>query len=170
MDSGTNLNKNSNNPNLGNTGNSMLVEFDASNNKNREAKEVINPRDFINATPVAKVGHTYPNLYSQASYLLSDVDRLKNEICDKVKEMNFMNGDGNIAILLDAIYNLLCNELYSIEEDQDKVITPENSRHIKNEVYSIVDMSKAVLDILNLSSRLDNMMERIEYTKKHILL
>ena len=148
----------------------MYNEITNKDMKNNENQVNFNPDDFINVTPVAKVGNTYPDLYSQASYLNKDIDRIKDEMCEKVIRLSFEQGDEAISKILDAIYNFILGE-YTMSNDIDESdITPDFINNIANEVYSYNVIAKSIMDLLSLSRRLSEIDERIELTKHNVLL
>jgi hypothetical protein len=128
----------------------------------------INPDDFTNATPVAKVGFYYPDLYTQACHLNRDIERINSEIYDGLEKLVQWKRYGAIERMLDAIQNYIEQEAEN-SKDWD-MITPENIKDIASEVFAYNVIAKNLLNLLNLMSRLDGLKREVEFTKHHVLL
>jgi hypothetical protein len=116
---------------------------------------------------IVRAGEVYPNLFTQANYSMDEVNKIKDEIIDQVKDFFSSFGDSVSNHLLDNVYN---NLQVRLEEDGAEGFDEEQITNILNGTYT---MTKAASMLNEMSNSLDRMKiwsGRVEFAKKGVLL
>lgn len=135
----------------------------------KQIEETINPSDFSKVSPVQKIGHIYPDLYSQASYLIKDVENIKSEIVEIVNDINQTAGNANVKFIIDSIYHFIESEIET-SKDFDDYFDDDNLKRLSSDVYARVKLAEQILDLISLSDNLKYVTRNMELTKQHLLL
>ncbi len=72
------------------------------NNYGRQKQEELN--SLIGKKELAKVGNWYPDLYSQMSYSIADLQKEKQAVFDEIKGLYESQGDLMVIEILKSIY------------------------------------------------------------------
>lgn len=128
-----------------------------------------NPSDYIKREPTAKVGDTYPDLYSQAAYVNRDIKRISGDLLKQVADLKSYGGFETVEHVMDSVYHFLVNE-FELSDDCPEYFTKEMRLDILNGVYGRIELAKALLNIFRLSEGLSDKDDVIKLTKQYILL
>lgn len=142
---------------------------DMEENFNKQTKEVIDTTGATDPTVTVKIGHIYPNLYSQASYLKKDVEKIENEIVKTVGHINTAVGSDGVKMIIDSIYHFVDNQITLSKEFED-YFDEQTLQEFSNDVYARAELAKYMLDLTDMSKRLREKKEHIELTKRNVLL
>ncbi|WP_270288955.1 hypothetical protein [Bacteroides thetaiotaomicron] len=130
---------------------------------------------LINRTETAKIGNWYPNLYSQMSYSLTDLQKEEQAILDGVKELYTEQGDFIVSEILKSIYPSFVTEF--MQGDGNRGDADEELSISRGQLYDFsMDLCTKVDAAIHLKSAFDHFHRireikyRIELAEKGILL
>lgn len=129
----------------------------------------INPSDFANRESKMKAGDTYPDLYSQASYVMKDVERISNKIIKEADDLYHSAGYESVGIIMDSMYHYIVNEIVLSEGDSE-YFTKEIMNGIANEIYQRILMAKSIMEIFQCYNILQDKDAVVKLTKQDIKL
>lgn len=116
---------------------------------------------------IVRAGEAYPNLFTQANYSMDEVNKVKDEIIDQLKDFFTSFGNSVSDHLLDGVYN---NLQIRLEKEWESGFEKEQIARILDDTYT---MTKAVSMLNGMSDSLYRMKmwsDRVEFAKKGVLL
>lgn len=130
---------------------------------------------LINKKEIAKVGNWYPNLYSQMSYSIADLQKEEQAVFEDIKKLYNEQGDFIVAEILKSIYPSFVTEF--MEGDGNRGNADEELSISRGKLYDFaVDLGTKIDAAVHLKSALERfrhireLESRIELTNKGILL
>lgn len=130
---------------------------------------------LINKKEVMKVGNYYPNLYTQMSYSMSDLQKEEQAVYDEIKELYANQGDFIVNEILKSIHHSFIFEFMDGEgnlgnADEEVTITRKNLYDFSGDLYEKVDAIIHLKSTFDHFRRIRELKSRIELTNKGILL
>lgn len=131
--------------------------------------EGITPSEFVKREPVIRVGHCYPNLYTQAVMICEREAKTKDKMLKKVADLKLSGGYDIINQLMDAAYDYAAREL-EFQEDCNESLSKDAALDITNGIFQRLETAKSVLELFRLCDHLTELNDEIELTKQNISL
>ena len=130
---------------------------------------------LINKKEVAKVGNFFPNLYTQMSYSLSDLQKEEQAVYNEIKELYAAQGDFIIKDILKSLQHSFIFEFMDGEgnlgdADEEVTITRKNLYDFSGDLYAKADAIIRLKSAFDHFSRIRELKSRIELANKGILL
>lgn len=136
--------------------------------KNKE----LNPEDFKDKTPVAKIGCLFNDLSHQAGYVKSCIDGNNNTTLDIAYGIADYLGISSIKCVIDSIQHYLQSEFFtanSYDEYSGEYLNKKQRDEILSEISTRVELAKSLLDLFDNHTDLSDNMNRVELTQHKIL-
>lgn len=152
----------------------MLVSFSEYQKKVAEKQKSdkdleLNPDKFKGIKPGAIIGQMYPDLCSQAAYINKDIEKLKSDMADTIKELFFEVGEEAVIMAIDYMSDYLTNSFQDLDED-DNSFSRKTLLSVQGDVYARGIIAKKLLNLYLDNNQLKKLKERRELTEKNILL
>lgn len=130
---------------------------------------------LIGKKEIAKVGNWYPNLYSQMSYSIADLQKEEQAVFDDIKELYTEQGDFIVGAILKSIAPSFIDEFMDgngdLEDANEEItITRKKLYDFSGDLYAKVDAVIHLKSALDHFNRIRELKYRIELTNKGILL
>ncbi|MDY7252039.1 hypothetical protein QHG78_02005 [Bacteroides sp. A1-P5] len=130
---------------------------------------------LIGKKEIAKVGNWYPNLYSQMSYSIADLQKEEQAVYDEIKELYANQGDLIVNEILKSIHHSFIFEFMDGDGNlgngsEEVTITRKNLYDFSGDLYAKVDAVIHLKSALDHFNRIRELKYRIELTNKGILL
>lgn len=137
--------------------------------KQEELKALTNRRE------VAKIGNWYPNLYTQMSRSLDDLQKEEQAVFDDIKELYTEQGDFIVDAILKSIAPSFIDEFMggngNLEDANEEItITRKELYDFSGDLYNKVDAVIHLKSALDHFNRIRKLESRIELANKGILL
>lgn len=130
---------------------------------------------LIDKKEVMKVGNCYPNLYTQMSYSMADLQKEEQAVFESIKELYNNQGDFIVAEILKSIYPSFVTEF--MEGDGNRGNADEELSISRGKLYDFaLDLGVKIDAAIHLKSALERfhrireLESRIELANKGILL
>lgn len=130
---------------------------------------------LIDKKEVMKVGNCYPNLYTQMSYSMADLQKEEQAVFESIKELYNNQGDFIVAEILKSIYPSFVIEF--MEGDGNRGNADEELSISRGKLYDFaLDLGVKIDAAIHLKSALERfhrireLESRIELANKGILL
>lgn len=152
----------------------MLVPFSeyqkraAEKQKSDKDLELI-PDKFKEVKPETVIGQMYPDLCSQAAYINMDVETLKSNMVDTIKDLFFEIGKDAVTMTIDSMSEYLASLFQDLNED-DNSFSRKALLSIQGDVYARGIIAKKLFNLYLDNMQLRGLKERQELTEKNILL
>lgn len=130
---------------------------------------------LINKKEVMRAGNCYPNLYTQMSYAMSDLQKEEQAIYDEIKELYANQGDFIVNEILKGIYHSFISAFMDGngnlgDADEEVTITRKNLYDFSGDLYAKVDAVIHLKSAFDHFQQIRELKSRIELTNKGILL
>ena len=142
-------------------------------NKTEDEKEdYLNPEDYKNDKPSSIIGEVYPDLYSQASYLNQDLERIKEKFIEYVNEFEFSVGCINVLYsILDEINDSIYYTLSKDNFDGEYLnLTKKGASDFSDKIGNMVELAKTMGKLHELEYTYRQLTKKISLTKSKILM
>lgn len=154
----------------------MLVPFSeyqkrvAEKQKSDKDLELI-PDKFKEVKPETVIGQMYPDLCSQAAYINRDVETLKSNMVDTIKDLFFEVGEDAVTMTIDSMSEYLANffQVQDLDED-DNTYSKKALLSIQGDVYARGIIAKALFNLYLSNNRLKDLSRKQKLTQQNILL
>lgn len=116
---------------------------------------------------IVRTGEMYPNLFTQANHGTDEVNKIKDEIVDQVKDFFSSFGNSVSDHLLNGVYN---NLQIKLEEEGADGFEKEQINEILNTTYTMTKAASILNEMSDSIDRIKIWSSRVEFAKKRILL
>lgn len=117
-----------------------------------------------------KVENIYPNLYSQMSYAMGDIAKLKEEIYGEIEGMCKESGDFAADALIKSIYSEFLEIFEPYEDSSDFNFTRDALKDFAGDTYTKIRAAESIREINNKISRIRSIKLKIDLAKKGVLI
>lgn len=130
---------------------------------------------FVGREEAIRIGNWHPNLYTQMSYSLSEIQKEEQNILNDIQELYANQGDFILSHILDNIYQSFIFEFMdgdgNMEDGEEEVvITRERLFLYSSDLYSKIDAIKHLNSIYGRFDRIDTFKSRVDLAKKGVLI
>lgn len=117
-----------------------------------------------------KVENVYPNLYSQMSYTMGDIAKLKEELYEEIEGLYRESGDFAADALIKSIYSEFLEIFEPYEDSSDFNFTRDALKDFADDTYTKIRAAKSIREINNKISRIRSIKLKIDLAKKGVLI
>ena len=115
-----------------------------------------------------KVDHIHPDLSAQATYAIQGIENIKNSMLNSILQLLTTEGHEVICDQINAIYNYLAKEhAMMIGEER---LTASDFNDIVNNVFSLIEVTKTLLNLYVDKEHLKGNVKYLEYAQKGVLI
>lgn len=130
---------------------------------------------LIGKKELAKVGNWYPDLYSQMSYSIADLQKEKQAVFDEIKGLYESQGDLMVIEILKSIYLSFIDRFMDGngnlgDADEEVSFTRRKLFDFAGDIYAKIEAASYLKSALGHFHRIRDLESRIELAKKGILL
>lgn len=124
---------------------------------------------------IVKTGNIYPNLYSQMSYNISDLQKEEQGILDEIKELYADQGDFIIDKILENIHHAFIFEFMDGDgnlgdADEEVTVTRKALYNFSEDLYAKINAAKHLKSIFDKFNRIRDVKLKIDLAKKGVLI
>lgn len=124
---------------------------------------------------IVKTGNIYPNLYSQMSYAISDLQKEEQGILDEIKELYGNQGDFIVPKILESIHHAFIFEFMDGDgnmgdAEEEVTITRKRLFGFSGDIYATIDAVNHLMSVFNRIKYMQVIESRIELAKKGVLI
>jgi hypothetical protein len=116
-----------------------------------------------------RIGHTYHNLQSQATYAIGRIESLKNDILIETCRLFDSRGIDTIKFQIDAMVHYLESEFDYVKDQLDDQAA-EWFKEVNSRVYSLAEVAKGLLSLYHDRDRLEDRVKHLDYAKAGVVL
>ena len=124
--------------------------------------------EYLKTKESVKVDCIHPDLSSQATYAIQGIENIKNSMLNSILQLFTIEGHEVICDQISAIYNYLAMERDSIEDRGE--IDLDEFKNIMNNVYSLTEVAKSLLNLYIDKEHLRGNVKYLEYAQKGVLI
>lgn len=119
----------------------------------------------------SKVSNVYPNLYTQVANNMIDIASSKEDIYEKMKELNFDSGDFVCDAIIKSIYDEFIAEFtpYECDEEEASNFTAKAFRDFACNTYSKIEAAKILREVFKNFHRINDREKLIELANSKVL-
>lgn len=122
---------------------------------------------------IVKTGNIYPNLYSQMSYAISDLQKEEQGILDEIKELYGIQGDFIVPKILESIHHAFIFEFMDGDgnmgdAEEEVTITRKRLFGFSEDIYATIDAVNHLMSVFNRIKYMQVIESRIELAKKGV--
>lgn len=130
---------------------------------------------FVGREEAIRIGNWHPDLYTQMSHSLSEIQKEEQNILNDIQELYANQGDFILSHILDNIYQSFIFEFMdgdgNLEDGEEEVvITREKLFLFSSDLYSKIDAIKHLNSIYGRFDRIDTFKSRVDLAKKGVLI